>query len=120
VRQVRVQGCLPTLLFLAILAGLLALAVSFGLAIGLVSAGLVLLAGLVKAVRALLRGSGGPEGARPGRPAVEVLPPGWAEQQPGGPVVEAGGPGAGATGAGAAEDQPPPTGDDERNGPPRG
>ena len=102
-RRVQLQGCLPTLLFLVILAGILALAVSFGLAIGLVTSALVLLAGLVKAVRGLLRRRG-LLGARPGRPDVETLPPGWAEQEPGGPVVEA----------------ERPSGDGERNGPPRG
>jgi hypothetical protein len=128
VRQVRVQGCLPTLLVLLLLVGLGALAVTFGLALAAVTLGLVLLAWVVRFARALLGGAGGPGGPGPGgpgpsRPAsghVESLPPGWAATEAGGPVVEAGSPDAGAAGAGEAEDRAPPTGDGERNGPPRG
>lgn len=115
-RQVRVQGCLPTLAVLLVVAALGAVAFTAGLAVVLVTAGLLLAAGAARALRRLLRRApaGGPEPAtRAGE--VEAVPPGWMDRQAG-PVVDAG-----------PRDPTPPEGDaegptraGERSLPPRG
>jgi len=89
-RQVRVQGCLPTLAVLVVIVALGAVAFTAGLAVVLVTAGLLLVLAAVRAVRRLLGGGpgrGAPGQAPPGR--VEAVPPGWMERD-GGPIVEAG------------------------------
>lgn len=107
-RHVRVQGCLPTLAVLVVVAALGALAVTAGLAVVLATAGLLLVAALVRAVRRLLGRSPPP----PGRPGggVEAVPPGWMDRE-GGPVVDAGPRDGG---------EPPREGAGERDLPPRG
>jgi hypothetical protein len=113
-RQVRVQGCLPSLAVLLVIAVLGAVAFTAGLAVVLVTAGLLGLLAVVRAVRRLL-GAGPPANGGPGV-GVEAVPPGWVERE-GGPVVEAGP-------RGPAEPEPGPEGgplrDDERDLPPRG
>jgi hypothetical protein len=114
-RQVRVQGCLPTLAVLLAIAALGVVAFTAGLAVVLVTAGLLLLLGAVRALRRLVGGGpprppGGPGGG------VEAVPPGWMEQE-GGPVVEAE-PRAPAPPAAARDEDP--IRDGERALPPRG
>jgi hypothetical protein len=117
-RQVRVQGCLPTLAVLLVIAALGAVAVTAGLAVVVATAGLLLVLAVVRAVRRALGaervappgGPGGPEGR------VEAIPPGWMDRE-GGPIVEAGPRDAAPTGGGAAED---PVRAGERDLPPRG
>ncbi len=111
-RQVRVQGCLPTLVALVVIVALGAVAVTAGLAVVLATAGLLLVLAAVRAVRRVLGGGVGP--GAPGHDApgrVEAVPPGWMERD-GGPIVE-----AGARGAPAGE---PPDRAGERDLPPRG
>jgi hypothetical protein len=122
-KTVRVHGCLPTL---AVLLGVLALgavAVFFGGVVLAATAGAALLFGAARLVRRLL---GLPAGAaasrRPGeggpgrvRPEVEVLPPGWAEQDATGPVIDV--PARPAEGRG---DAGAPDGSSERERLPRG
>lgn len=87
-RQVRVQGCLPTLAVLLVIAGLGVLAFTAGLAVVLATGGLLLVLAVVRAVRRLLGvGPAGPPGGGPG--GVEAIPPGWMDHD-GGPIVEAG------------------------------
>jgi hypothetical protein len=83
-RQVRVQGCLPTLVVLVVLVALGAVAVTAGLAVVAGTAALLLLLTAARLVRRLL----GREPAPPERPVVEVVPPGWMSHE-GGPVVDA-------------------------------
>lgn len=88
-RQVRVQGCLPTLAALVVIVALGAVAFTAGLAVVLATAGLLLVLAAVRAVRRLLGrgpGPGAPGREPPGR--VEAVPPGWMERD-GGPIVEA-------------------------------
>ncbi|MCM2333962.1 MAG: hypothetical protein NDI82_08425 [Anaeromyxobacteraceae bacterium] len=115
-RQVRVQGCLPTLAVLLVIAALGAVAFTAGLAVVLVTTGLLLVLWVVRAVRRLLGGAPVAHGPGGGRPSgVEAVPPGWMAQE-GGPVVE----------AGPRAPEPPagPEGDPHRAGerelPPRG
>lgn len=91
-RQVRVQGCLPTLAVLLVVAALGVVAFTAGLAVVLATAGLLLVLAAVRAVRRLLGVGpagrpGGPPGGGPG--GVEAVPPGWMNHD-GGPIVEAG------------------------------
>ena len=117
-RQVRVQGCLPTLVVLVVLGALVALAVTAGLAVMLFTAGLFLVLAVIGFVRRLFGGAPvahGPGGGRPGGAGpggVEAVPPGWMERE-GGPVVEAGA-------RDPARDGADPIGDGERTLPPRG
>jgi hypothetical protein len=113
-RQVRVQGCLPSLAVLLVIAALGAVAFTAGLAVVVVTAGLLALVAVVRAIRRLF-GAGPPAGGGPGA-GVEAVPPGWLEQE-GGPVVEAGprGPAGPEPGPGGG-----PLRDDERDLPPRG
>lgn len=120
-RQVRVQGCLPTLAVLLVIAALGALAVTAGLAVVLVTAGLLLVLGVGRALRRLLGGgppeapgAGGPGGAA-GR--VEAVPPGWMDREAG-PIVEAGPRDPGPSPGGGGEGGPIEAG--ERDLPPRG
>jgi len=88
-RQVRVQGCLPTLAVLLAVAALGAVAFTAGLAVVLVTAGLLVVLAVVRAVRRLLGGGPpAPPGWRQGAAGVEAVPPGWMERE-GGPVVDA-------------------------------
>ncbi|MBK9516090.1 MAG: hypothetical protein IPO09_01830 [Anaeromyxobacter sp.] len=95
-RQVRVQGCLPTLAVLLLVAALAAVAFTAGLAVVLATAGFLVVLAVVRAVRRLMGGQpgpgrgGGPQAGRAADQVVEALPPGWIEREPGGPVVEAG------------------------------
>jgi hypothetical protein len=117
-RQVRVQGCLPTLAVLLVIAALGAVAVTAGLAVVVVTAGLLLVLAVVRAVRRLLGADphatpGGPDGPAGG---VEAIPPGWMAREDG-PVVEAGPREAAPPGDGADGD---PVRAGERDLPPRG
>jgi len=114
-RQVRIQGCLPTLAVLLVVAALGAVAFTAGLAVVLVTAGLLLLLAAIRAVRRLL-GVGPP--ASPGGTAggVEAVPPGWLDHEEG-PIVEAGPRDPTPPGGDAEVD---PTRDGERDLPPRG
>jgi len=116
-RQVRVQGCLPTLAVLLVIAALGVVAFTAGLAVVVVTAGLLLLLGVARSLRRLL--GGGPPDRRsgPGGPAgrVEAIPPGWMDHE-GGPIVEAG-PKDPAPPADGAEGGP--NGAGERDLPPR-
>lgn len=109
-RQVRVQGCLPTLAVLVVIVALGAVAVTAGLAVVLVTAGLLLVLAAVRAVRRLAGGGPGrgPAGREPPG-QVEAVPPGWMERD-GGPIVE----------AGPRPAEPPPDRAGERELPPRG
>lgn len=89
-RQVRVQGCLPTLAVLLVIAALGAVALTAGLAVVLVTAGLLAALAVARAARRLL--GGGPPvapGGGAGRSGFEAVPPGWLDREAG-PVVEAG------------------------------
>jgi hypothetical protein len=86
-RQVRVQGCLPTLAVLLVIAALGAVAFTAGLAVVLVTAGLLLAVGVARALRRLLGAAPPRPGRAPG--GVEAVPPGWMDHQDG-PIVEAG------------------------------
>jgi hypothetical protein len=90
-RQVRVQGCLPTLAVLLVIAALGAVAVTAGLAVVVVTAGLLLVLAVVRALRRILGGGPPSRASGPGGPAgrVEAIPPGWMDRE-GGPIVEAG------------------------------
>ena len=117
-RQVRVQGCLPTLAVLVVVAALGAAAFTAGLAVVAITGALLVVAALVRGLRRLLGGAPvahGPGGGRPGR--VEAVPPGWMERE-GGPVVE-----AAPRGTAAAPDEPGAPGEPfragERDLPPR-
>jgi hypothetical protein len=121
-RQVRVQGCLPTLLVLAVMVALGAVAVTAGLA---VLAGTAAMLVVLTVARALRRLSGR---APVTPPRIEAVPPGWISREDG-PIVEAGprGPSGGDLPRGA---RPPgerpgeggpdvPVGPGERTLPPR-
>jgi hypothetical protein len=114
-RQVRVQGCLPTLAVLLVIGALAAVAVTAGLAVVVATAGLLLLLAVARAVRRVL-GQGPPAPPRGEGPGVEAVPPGWMERE-GGPIVEAGPREAPAPGD-AADGAPVQAG--ERDLPPRG
>lgn len=86
-RQVRVQGCLPTLAVLLVVAALGVLAFTAGLAVVVITAGALLLMGAARAVRRLLGGPPAPPGGPGG--GVEAVPPGFLDRE-GGPIVEAG------------------------------
>ena len=117
-RQVRVQGCLPTLVVLAAVVALGVVAFTAGLAVMAGTALLLLLLAVTRAVRRLL-GRAAP-GAVPGadRPEVEVVPPGWASQQDG-QVVDAE-PREPPASGGAEREQDGPEGSGGRTLPPRG
>jgi hypothetical protein len=123
-RQVRVQGCLPTLAVLLVVAALGAVAFTAGLAVVLVTGASLLVLAAWRALRRLTgpRAPPGPSGGE--QVQVESVAPGWLERE-GGPVVEAGprappieGPdadGGGAHGApGEAGRRPGPPGSGER------
>ncbi len=124
-RQVRVQGCLPTLAVLVILAALAALAVTAGLAVVLFTAGLLAVLAVIGFVRRLFgaapmaHGPGGGRAGQGGPGGVEAVPPGWMERE-GGPVVEAGPRDPARGRADPARDGADPIGDGERTLPPRG
>jgi hypothetical protein len=114
-RQVRVQGCLPTLLVLLALVALGVIAATAGLLVVAGTAALLVALGVVRSVR---RALGGPGPRPPERPVVEVVPPGWLSSEEG-PIVEAGArqpeassdPGGGAAGPdGVGERTLPPGG----------
>ncbi len=117
-RQVRVQGCLPTLVVLLVIAALGAVAVTAGLAVVLVTAGVLVLVAAGRSVRRLLgarpsvRGGGGP-GA-----GVEAVPPGWMDRE-GGPIVEAGPRDRAGPGGPGPEEEGGAGGGDGRGLPPR-
>jgi hypothetical protein len=114
-RQVRVQGCLPTLLVLAVIVALGAVAFTAGLA---VLAGTAALLVVLTVARALRRLSGR---APAGPPRVEAVPPGWMSREEG-PIVEAGPrdpPGGAEPPREQEEPSGGPVGDGERTLPPR-
>jgi hypothetical protein len=122
-RQVRVQGCLPTLAVLLVIAALGVVAFTAGLAVVLVTAGLLLALAVARALRRLLGGGPAAPGGGPGGAGLEAVPPGWMDRE-GGPVVEAAPrdpPAPGTEGAVPPEDPAPgPIRAGERDLPPRG
>jgi hypothetical protein len=113
-RQVRVQGCLPSLAVLLVIAALGAVAFTAGLAVVLVTAGLLALVTVGRAIRRLFS-AGPPAGGGPGA-GVEAVPPGWLERGDG-LVVEAEPRGPAGAEPGSEDG---PLRDDERILPPRG
>jgi hypothetical protein len=124
-RQVRVQGCLPTLAVLVVIAALGAVAFTAGLAVVVVTAALLLALALVRGLRRLAGAGAPPPRPGQGRVVVESVAPGWLDRE-GGPVVEAGpreaaGPAGEPPREGPAERLPPgPGGAGEREPPARG
>lgn len=113
-RQVRVQGCLPTLAVLLLIVLLGAVAATAGLAVLVVTAGVVFGLAVMRAVRRAL--GGGPPPGPPGAPGgVQEVPPGWMDREEG-PIVEAGP----REPPGEHPDPSGPDRDDERTLPPRG
>jgi hypothetical protein len=110
-RQIRVQGCLPTLLALAAIALLGVLAFTAGLAVMAGTAVLLVLLAVGRAARRLLGGPTPP----PRPPGVEVVPPGWMSQEDG-RVVDAAPRGTGPDGD---PGDGSPAGEGERTLPPR-
>jgi hypothetical protein len=113
-RQVRVQGCLPTLVVFAAIVALGALAFTAGLAVMAGTAVFLVLLAAVRLVRRILGGA--PPSPRP--PVVEVVPPGWMSQEDG-QVVDAGPRHVEAGGEPGTPDGGP-AGAGERTLPPRG
>jgi hypothetical protein len=89
-RQVQVQGCLPAILLLVVLGGLVGLVVSASLAVALPVAGLLLVLGLARSLWYRLTGRAPPSPLRGATFRTVRIDPGWSGGGRGGPADDEG------------------------------